>query len=121
MSMSGFPPAPLPEDRRFARLRHPDSPSGAVSVTFLAAAGRPETADHPVVADLARREPERAARVAEGLNRLLDHEETVLAWLAADSSHAALFASDPSAALHQAIPDLPAGFFDGWQPRAAGE
>jgi hypothetical protein len=117
--MPGFPPAPLPSGRRFARLRHTDSPSGAVSTTFLAAVGRPEGANHPVVADLARREPERAARVAEGLNRLLEHEESVLAWLAADPSHAALFSSDPIAALHQALPDLPTGFFDGWQSRTA--
>jgi hypothetical protein len=117
--MPGFPPAPLPSDRRFARLRHPDSPSGAVSTTFLAA-GHPDAADHPVIADLAQRDPERAARVTESLNRLLAHEESVLAWLASDPSHTALFARDPIAALHQALPDLPAGFFDGWQPRAAG-
>ena len=117
--MSGFPPAAPPPGQRFVRLRHPDSPAGAVTATFAASGTRPEAAAHPVVAELARHEPERAERVAHGLDHLLSREPEVLTWLEADPAHPALFAADPLAALRRALPDLPAGFFDDW--RQAGE
>lgn len=112
--MSGFPAAVPPPEQRFVRLRNADSPSGAATTTFLAAAGDVDAEKHPLVLDLAQRDPARAARVAEGLKQLLGREHEVLTWLEADASHTALFAREPAAALRQALPDLPAGLFDGW-------
>lgn len=122
--MPGFPAEVPPPGQRFVRLRHPDSPGGAVTATFLAAppaanatataATATAAAEHPLVTALAAREPDRAARVAEGLRGLREREDEVLTWLEAEPAHATAFAHDPLTAIHSALPDLPQDYFDGW-------
>jgi len=99
---------------RFARISH--KAHDRVTTTFLAAEPGyvPDTSNHAVLADVAKTDPARAARIQEGLRRLVASDDAVMAWLEADPAHAALLASDPRAALRQALPDLPADFFDGW-------
>jgi hypothetical protein len=103
-------------DRRFVRLRHADPVSGSATTTFMSgpAGARPDPATHGVLADLAVRDPQLAARVADRLQFLISRNDTVMAWLEADPANSALFASDPVAALRRALPDLGPGFFDGW-------
>lgn len=99
---------------RFARISH--AAHERVTTTFLAAEPGyvPDTANHAVLADVAKTDPARAERIRADLERLIRHDDAVMAWLEADPAHAALLAADPRAALRQAIPDLPADFFDGW-------
>jgi hypothetical protein len=102
--------------RRFVQLRHADPIPGSATTTFMSApaGARPDPATHGVLADLAMRDPRRAARVQDRLQFLISRNEAVMAWLEANPANSALFASDPVAALRRALPDLGPDFFDGW-------
>ena len=102
--------------RRFVQLRHLDPIPGSATTTFMSApaGARPDAATHGILADLAVRDPQRAAQVQDRLQFLIARNDTVMAWLEADPANSALFAGNPVAALRRALPDLGPDFFDGW-------
>lgn len=107
----------VPPDRRFVRLRHAGQREGVTTtMTFLAADGNASAAtDNGVLADIAARDPRRAELIRAGMRQLIGRDDAVMRWLEADPANTALFTTDPVTALHRALPDLPADFFDGWR------
>ena len=108
----------VPPDRRFVRLRHADQQRAGVitTMTFLSADGNASAGtDNGVLADIAARDPGRAELIRARMRQLIDRDDAVMRWLEADPPNTALFTSDPVTALHRALPDLPADFFDGWR------
>jgi len=105
-----------PPDRRFVRLRHADADQQHVTTTFVSAdASRPPTLEtNGVLAGIAETDPARARLILERLRTLIAHNHEMMTWLEADGGNAVLFARDPVAAVRQALPDLPADFFEGW-------
>jgi hypothetical protein len=102
---------------RFVRLSHADPALAGVTMTFLTADAdaAADTTSNDLLATLAATDPERAQRIQAGLAELIARNEAVMSWLEADATHAAQFAADPVNALHAALPDLPADFFDAWR------
>jgi hypothetical protein len=104
-------------NRRFTRLSHADPELAGVTITFLGAApGTAPTPDnHGVLASVAATDPQRAARIEAGLTELIAQDDRMMTWLQADPANATLFTHDPVAAVHEALPGLPADIFDGWR------
>jgi hypothetical protein len=102
---------------RFVRLSHAEAELAGVTTTFLAAAedSAPDAESNGILASVAATDPQRAARIQSGLSELIAHDEQVMSWLESDPANAAQFAHDPFAALHAALPELPADFFEGWR------
>ena len=108
-----------PPGGRFVRLRNAEATRDHLTATFTAADDEPAELDsHGVVAAVAATDPQRAQRIAAGLRHLMASDDAVMSWLEADPANTAAFARDPEAALRQALPGLPDGFFDAWRPAA---
>jgi hypothetical protein len=101
---------------RFVRLHQPAPNLGGVTLTFLAAGAdaAAHTTSNGLLASVATTDPARAQKIEAGLAELIKHDDAMMSWLEADPAHAAQFAADPVSAVHAALPDLPADFFDGW-------
>jgi hypothetical protein len=95
-------------------LSHASTDLKGVTMTFLGA-GAADVPSHVLLASIAATDPGRAQRIQAGLTRLIAQDDAVMKWMEADPAHAAQFAADPIAALHAALPDLPADFFDAWR------
>jgi hypothetical protein len=104
-------------NRQFVRLAHADPKLAGTTMTFLGAAPEASvTADNDgILASIAEKDPPRAARIQAGLAQLIAQNDRVMSWLQADVANTTLFAQDPAAAVHAALPELPADFFEGWQ------
>ncbi|MCO6010406.1 hypothetical protein NE236_36130 [Actinoallomurus purpureus] len=115
----GGAPVTASPGRRFVQLRRADAQLGGVTttMTFLPAAAGTTlgVTNDGVLADIAKRDPQRAERIRIGMQQLIGRNDAVMRWLEADPANTALFTTDPIAALRRALPDLPEDFFNGWQ------
>lgn len=109
------PPNEYPQ-QRFVRLRHGKAEHTNVTTTFTGVEATAALAveGHGLLDAIASADPDRAQLVRGRLHQLMTHDHAVMTWLEASPDNVTLFAHDPVAALRQAIPDLPADFFEGW-------
>lgn len=110
-------------ETRFARIRLQKEDHPSATMTFVAADSQalPTINDHGVLSNIARKDPERAARLLEDLKALIGREAEVLTWIESAPENAHAFMKDPEAALLQALPDLRKEFFSAWREPASSE
>jgi hypothetical protein len=107
----------LPEGR-FVKLRTaiPARPPFSMTMTMNTPASPLTRENHGLLAYVAAKSPEKTALAAKRLEDLLAQSDVFFTWLEASPSHSTLFVTDPVAAIYQALPNLPADFFDVWRP-----